>query len=65
MICDEPVVLLDLLLAIHTIWVEKKPSLSHLSIESSPGSEEGGSDQQMMPELLNEAFSVKAAWRKP
>ena len=52
--------LLDLSLAIHTIRVEKKPSLSRLSIESSPGSKEGGGDQQMIPELLNEVFSAKA-----
>ena len=49
-----------LLLAIHTIRVEKKPSLSRLSIESLPGSEEGGGGQQMMPELLNEVSSAKA-----
>jgi hypothetical protein len=37
----------------------------YLSFESSPRSEEGGDDQQMMPELLNEAFSVKATRQKP
>ena len=58
-ISDEPVILL---LTILTLQVEKKPLLSLLSIESSPGSEEGSCDQQMTPELLNEAFSVKATW---
>ena len=57
-ISDEPVVLLDLSLTIHTLYVEKKPLLSLLSIESSTGSEEGSRDQQMMPKLLNEAFSA-------
>jgi hypothetical protein len=56
---DEPVVLLDLWLTIHTLRVVKKSLLSPLSIESSPGIEKGGSGQQMMPELLNEAFSTK------
>ena len=56
MICDEPVVLLDLLLTVYTIRVERSHrSLS--SIESLSGNQEGGGDQQMMPELLNEAFS--------
>jgi hypothetical protein len=55
-ISDEPVVFLDLLLAIYTLRVEKKPLLSLLSIES----EEGGGDQQMTPELLIEAFSAKS-----
>jgi hypothetical protein len=41
-------------------WVYEKPLLSLLSIESSPGSKEGGGDQQMMPELLNKMFSAKA-----
>ena len=49
----------------HTVCVEKKPFLSPLSIERSLGSEEGGGDQQMMPELLNEAFSEKATRLKP
>jgi hypothetical protein len=47
---------LDLSLAIYTVRVEKKPLLSLLSI----GSEEGGDDQQMTPELLIEAFSAKS-----
>ena len=53
-ISDEPGVLLDLWLTIHvyTFQIEKKPSLSHLSIKSLPVSEEGGSDQQMTPELF-------------
>ena len=41
---NEPVVFLDLLLTIYTIRVEKKSLLSRLSIESSPGSEEGNGD---------------------
>ena len=43
-------------LDMHTLCVEKKLSLSLLSIERSLGSEEGGGDRQMMPELLNKAF---------
>ena len=39
--------------------------LSLLSIENLPGSEKGGDDLQMMPELLNKGFSVKAAQQKP
>jgi hypothetical protein len=60
MIGDEPVVLLDLWLTIHTFQVEKKQMLPLLCIESLPGSEEGSGDQQMIPELLNKAFSVTA-----
>jgi ABC-type cobalamin/Fe3+-siderophores transport system ATPase subunit len=41
---DEPVVLLDLSLAIHTLQVEKKLLLSLLSIESSLPSEKGDGD---------------------
>jgi hypothetical protein len=55
-ISDEPVVLLDLLLTIHSLRDEKMPLLSLSSIESLPWSEEGGGDQQM-PELSNEVFS--------
>ena len=44
----------------HTLYVEKKPLLSLLSIESWSGSEEGGGDKQMTPELLNKAFSMKS-----
>ena len=61
-ISDEPVILLDLLLTMHTLWVEKKPLLSLLSIESLSG-EEGSGDQQVMPELLNKEFSAKATWQ--
>jgi hypothetical protein len=57
---DEPVVLLDLSLATHTIRVKKKLLLPLLSIESSLPSEKGGSDQQITAELLNEAFSAKS-----
>jgi hypothetical protein len=59
-ISDEPVVLLDLSLAIHTLQVEKKLLLSLLFIESLLPCEEDGGDQQMMPELLNKAFSGKS-----
>jgi hypothetical protein len=45
--------------------LKKKPLLSLLSIENLPRSEEGGSDQQMTPELLKEAFSAKATQQKP
>jgi hypothetical protein len=44
MISDEPVVLLDLLLALR---IKKKPLLSLLSIKRPSGSEEGSGDQQM------------------
>jgi hypothetical protein len=60
MLRDEPVVLLDLSLAIHTLRVEKTPLLSHLFIQSSSGSEKGGGDLQMTPELLNRVFSAKS-----
>jgi hypothetical protein len=59
-ISDQPVILLDLWLTIHTFQVEKNPMLSLLSLESLPKSEEGGNDQRMTPELLNEVFSAKA-----
>jgi hypothetical protein len=57
-ISDEPVVFLDLWLAIymHILQVENKLLLLLLSIES----EEGGGDQQMTPDLLIEAFSAKS-----
>ncbi len=60
LVCDEPVDLLDLLLAIHLLRVEKMPLLSLLSIESLSGSEDGSGGQQMIPELSNEAFSTKS-----
>ena len=48
-------------LDLHTSLVEKKPSLSLLSMENLiSGSEKGNRGQQMRQELLNEAFSVKA-----
>jgi hypothetical protein len=59
-VCDEPVVFLDLSLAIHTLRVEKKAITALLFIESLPGSEDGSGDQQMTPELSNEAFSAKS-----
>ena len=43
-----------------TSLLEKKPSLSLLSIESQSRSEEGRGDQQMSSELLNKAFSTKS-----
>jgi hypothetical protein len=56
-ISDAPVVFLDLLLAVYTLRVQKKPLLlSCPSIES----EESGGAQQMTPELLIEAFSAKS-----
>jgi hypothetical protein len=59
-VCNEPVFLLDLSLAMHTLGVENKPILSLLSIESSLPRENGGGDQQMTPKLLNEAFLAKS-----
>ena len=59
-VSDQMVVFWELQLDMHALCVEKKLVLSHLSIETSLGSKEGDSDQQMMPQLLNEAFSVKA-----
>ena len=49
----------------HTLCIEKNPFQSPLSIERSLWSEEGGGDQQMTVELLNEAFSEKATGLKP
>ena len=46
-ISDESVELQDLSLVLHPSLLEKKPSLSLLSIESSSRSEEGRGDQQM------------------
>ena len=57
---DELVVLWELLLDMHPLRIEKKLLLSLSSIERSLGSKEGGGDQQMMPELMNKAFSAKA-----
>ena len=57
---DELVVLCELSLDMHTLCVEKKLLLSPLFIKRSLGSKEGSGDQQMMPEPLNKAFSVKA-----
>ena len=62
---DESVMLWELSLDMHTLCVEKKPFLSPLSIERSLGSEECSGNRQMMPELLNKAFSGKATWLKP
>ena len=50
----------ELLLDMHTIRVEKKLLLSLLSMETSLGNEEGGSDQQLAPYFLNEAFQQKS-----
>ena len=60
MIIDERVELLELSLYLHTILLEKKQSLSLLSIESSSGSKEGRGGQQMRQKLLNKAFLTKA-----
>ena len=57
---DELVILWELSLDMHPLRIEKKLLLSLSSIERSLGSKEGGSDRQIMPELLNKAFSVKA-----
>ena len=43
-----------------TLFVLKRCYCSLLSIERSLGSEGGSNNQQMMPELLNKAFSMKA-----
>ena len=51
---------LELSVDLHTGFLDKKPLLSLMSIESSSGSEEGRGGQQMMPKLLNKAFSMKA-----
>ena len=53
--------LYKLLVVLHTNLVEKKPSMSLLSTESSSGSEKGSHDQQTIPELLSKMFSAKAA----
>ena len=53
------------MLGVLASFVEKKPSLSLLSIRSSPESEESSGDQQMTPELLNKMFSAKATRQKP
>ena len=49
---DEPVVFWKLLLDMHTLHVKKKLTLSILSIDRLPGSEESVSDQEMMLELF-------------
>jgi hypothetical protein len=55
----EPVILLDVWQTIHTLQVKMKPWLTLLSIESSPGSKKGSSDQQMTPELfISESHNV-------
>ena len=46
----------ELLLDLHTRLVEKKPSLSHMSVKSSSRSREARGGQQMSLELLNKAF---------
>ena len=57
---DEPVELQDLSLGLHTRHLEKKPSLSVLSIESLSKGKEGRGGQQMSPELLNKAVLMKS-----
>jgi hypothetical protein len=44
----------------HITNLEMNQSLSVSSIESSSKGEEGGSDWQISPELLNKAFSTKS-----
>ena len=53
----ESVMLQELLLNVHTIYIEKKPSLSLLSTQSSSGRKEGRGGQQMTPEFLNSIFA--------
>ena len=50
----------ELSLTVHTLQIKRNPLLSLLFTESSSESKEGSRGQQMMPELLNEAFSAKA-----
>ena len=57
---DKSVVLQELTLGLLTGFVEKKPSLSLLSLGSSSQSEKSCSDRQIVPELLNETISAKA-----
>ena len=57
---DESVELQELSLVLHTSLLEKKPSLSLLSIENWSRSEKGRGDQQMSPELFNKMFSMKS-----
>ena len=52
----------EILLNVHNHHIEKEPLLALLSTESSSESKEGSDGQQMMLELLNKAFSVKAKW---
>ena len=49
----------------HTFGVENNLLLPLLSIEGSLVSEDGGGDQQMITELLNEEFSVERTRQKP
>ena len=51
----------ELLLDMHTLCVEKKLLLFCLSIQRG---KEGGSDQQMTPELLNKVFFSKSYTNK-
>ena len=57
---DESVELNDLSLDLLTSRIEKKPSLSPLFTENSSQEVKKAGDQQMSPELLNEAFSMKS-----
>ena len=56
MFSDESVELWNLSLDLLTSFLEKKPWLPLLFTESSSRSEEGSSDQQMLPYLSNQAF---------
>ena len=57
---DESIELQDLSLDLPTSLLEKKPPLSLLFTKSSSRSKEGRDDQQMLPEVLNKAFSTKS-----
>ena len=59
MFSDEPVELNDLSLDLLTSLLEKEPSQFHLFAECSSQEAKAG-DQQMLPELLNKAFSTKS-----
>ena len=55
---NESVNLQELLLKPNTLYLEKSPVLSVLSIENFSESMEGSGCKQMMPKLENKAFSV-------
>ena len=66
MIIDESVVFEMLSLTVHTLLIEKKPPLSLLSNWGAcQEARKGSGDRQMMPELLNKAFSAKYIQQNP